>query len=91
MRTDGPIKNAVNTGSLLASNLVKQGFGIARHNLGIGADILTWAAFSNEFAEANSKYFYNDEGRFGPPRRDALDTAKCKRLVEAVDALLATQ
>ncbi|MAI46561.1 MAG: SDR family NAD(P)-dependent oxidoreductase [Hyphomicrobiaceae bacterium TMED74] len=89
MRTDGPIMIAVNPGSLLASKMVKQGFGVAGHDLGIGAGILTRAALSDEFAEANGKYFDNDEGRFGPPHRDALDAAKCKQLVEALDALLA--
>ena len=88
-RTDGPIMIAVNPGSLLASKMVKEGFGVAGNDLGIGADILIRAALSDEFADANGKYFHNDVGRFGPPHRDALDAAKCKRLVKGLDALLA--
>ncbi len=87
-RTDGPIFIAVNPGSLLASKMVRQGFGIAGNDLGIGADILTRAALSEEFADANGKYFDNDAGRFNSPHADALDPRKCGQFVEAIDALL---
>lgn len=80
---------AVNPGSLLASKMVKEGFGVAGNDLGIGADILTRAALSEEFAGANGLYFDNDEGRFGPPHRDALDAAQCDNLVRVVEAVLA--
>ncbi|MGI9409474.1 MAG: SDR family NAD(P)-dependent oxidoreductase, partial [Hyphomicrobiaceae bacterium] len=88
-RTDGPILVAVNPGSLLASKMVKEGFGVAGSDLGIGADILTRAALSDEFADANGKYFDNDAGQFGPPHADALDPRKCERVVAAIEQLLA--
>ncbi|MEM7021890.1 MAG: SDR family NAD(P)-dependent oxidoreductase [Pseudomonadota bacterium] len=87
-RTDGPIIVAVNPGSLLASKMVKEGFGVAGNDLGIGADILTRAALSEEFADANGKYFDNDSGRFAPPHRDAVDPRKCQELVQQLDAIL---
>ena len=88
-RADGPVFIAVNPGSLLASKMVREGFGVAGSDLGIGADILTRAALAKEFADANGRYFDNDQGHFGPPHRDALDGAKNKRVVDAIEALLA--
>ena len=53
---DGPIVVAVNPGSLLASKMVKEGFGIAGNDLQIGADILCQAALDDSFADASGKY-----------------------------------
>ncbi len=64
---DGPVCVAVNPGSLLASKMVKEGFGIAGGDLNIGADILVAAALSPDFAKASGQYFDNDSGRFAPP------------------------
>lgn len=88
VRGDGPIMIAVNPGSLLASKMVKEGFGVAGSDLGIGADILARAALSDEFANANGKYFDNDAKRFGPPHQDALNETKCKRVVDAMEEIL---
>jgi len=63
---DGPVIVAVNPGSLLASKMVKEGFGVAGNDLRIGADILRRAALSDEFAEASGRYFDNDSKRFAP-------------------------
>ena len=56
----GPIVIAVNPGSLLASKMVKEAYGIEGSALSIGADILVRAALSDEFAEASGKYYDND-------------------------------
>ena len=61
---DGPVTVAVNPGSLLATNMVRKGFGVAGNDIGIGADILIRAALSDEFADASGRYFDNDAGRF---------------------------
>ncbi len=90
-RTDGPMVIAVNPGSLLASKMVREGFGVAGEDLGIGADILTRAALSEEFYDANGKYFDNDKGRFTAPHADALKTGKCEQLVQVIEALLASE
>lgn len=68
---------AVNPGSLLASKMVKEGFGVEGKDIGIGADILMRAAVSDEFADASARYFDNDIGAFGDPHPDALDDALC--------------
>ncbi|MDD9876983.1 MAG: SDR family NAD(P)-dependent oxidoreductase [Magnetovibrio sp.] len=85
----GPLVVAVNPGSLLGTKMVKDGFGVAGGDVGIGADILVRAALSDEFADASGKYFDNDAGRFGPPHGDALDDAKCAAVVAAIEAALA--
>lgn len=72
-RPDGPVIVAVNPGSLLASKMVKEGFGVAGNDLQIGADILKEAALGAAFADASGKYFDNDAQRFALPHAAALD------------------
>ena len=73
---DGPAVIAVNPGSLLASKMVKEGFGVAGKDIGIGAEILVRAALSDEFGAASGRYFDNDSGRFASPHPDALNPQK---------------
>lgn len=80
---------AVNPGSLLATKMVKEGFGRAGNDIQIGADILVRAALADEFANASGKYFDNDKGRFAPPHPDALDSRKSEKVVDTIEALLA--
>ncbi len=86
---DGPAIIAVNPGSLLASKMVKEGFGIAGKDIRIGADILVRAALSDEFAAASGQYFDNDAGQFAPPHRDALDARKSEEIVQVIKTVLA--
>ncbi|MEO1159950.1 MAG: oxidoreductase, partial [Pseudomonadota bacterium] len=86
---DGPVIVAVNPGSLLASKMVQEGFGVAGNDLSIGADILARAALSDEFATASGKYFDNDAGRFGDPHPDALDPEKSGKLMSVMEDVLA--
>ncbi|MGI9612700.1 MAG: SDR family NAD(P)-dependent oxidoreductase [Acidimicrobiales bacterium] len=85
---DGPAIIAVNPGSLLATKMVKEGYGIAGNDIRIGADILTRASLSDEFADATGRYFDNDAGRFGQPHPDALDPNKNAAIVAAIDDVL---
>jgi len=86
---NGLVFVAVNPGSLLASKMVKDGFGVAGGDLGIGAAILRRAALSDDFAAATGRYFDNDAGRFGSPHSDALDEGRCNEVVRAIEAVLA--
>ncbi len=86
---NGPAVIAVNPGSLLASKMVKEGFGIAGNDISIGADILIRAALSDEFKTASGKYFDNDSGRFASPHPDALNQEKSKEVVQTIEAVLA--
>ena len=85
---DGPVIVAVNPASFLGSKMVKEAYGQAGKDLGIGADILARAATSDEFASASGKYFDNDRGAFASPHPDALDQGLNSQLVECLDALL---
>ena len=79
---------SVNPASMLGSKMVKQAYGVDGADLGIGADILTRAALSDEFADANGKYYDNDSGRFAAPHPAAQDLEQCARLTEAVQAIV---
>ena len=81
---DGPAVISVNPGSLLASKMVKEGFGIAGSDLRIGADILIQAALSEEFSEASGLYFDNDSGRFAQPNSAALDPAQIATVMNSI-------
>lgn len=85
----GPAVIAVNPGSLLASKMVKEGFGVAGADIGIGADILVRAALTDEFADASGQYYDNDNRRFASPHPDALDPTKSQDVVGAIEAALA--
>ncbi|GAD56443.1 SDR family NAD(P)-dependent oxidoreductase [Limimaricola cinnabarinus] len=86
---DGPAFIAVNPGSLLASKMVKEGFGVAGNDLSIGADILGRAALSDEFADASGRYFDNDSGRFAQPHPAAGDKGQVAAIMEAIRELVA--
>ncbi|KHF24983.1 short-chain dehydrogenase [Solemya velum gill symbiont] len=85
---DGPVIIAVNPGSLLATKMVKEGFGMAGNDIRIGADILVRAALEDEFASASGQYFDNDSGQFAPPHPDALDRQKTETIVHAIEETL---
>lgn len=68
--------------------MVKEGFGVAGRDLGIGAGILVRAALAEEFAGASGKYFDNDSGRFADPYPDALDPRKTEAVVRAIEDTL---
>jgi NAD(P)-dependent dehydrogenase (short-subunit alcohol dehydrogenase family) len=84
---DGPVVVAVNPGSLLGTKMVREGFGTAGNDVGIGADILVRAALSDEFADATGRYYDNDARAFGPPHPDADDVAKADAILGAVDEM----
>ncbi|AKO99046.1 Short-chain dehydrogenase with variable specificity (plasmid) [Marinovum algicola DG 898] len=86
---DGPVTVAVNPGSLLATKMVKQGFGVAGNDIGIGADILSRAALSADFAKASGLYFDNDSGRFAAPHSAAADKTKAAAVVAAIEKRIA--
>jgi len=86
---DGPVIVAVNPGSLLATKMVKEGFGVAGNDIRIGADILVRAALSEDFATAHGQYFDNDAGRFASPHPDALEDRTSAEILHVIKAVLA--
>ena len=87
-KENGLVFVAVNPGSLLATKMVKEGFGMAGKDIRIGSDILVRAALSDEFAEASGLYFDNDKGQFTSPHPDALDPHKCQEVIGVIEAVL---
>ncbi len=84
----GPVSVAVNPGSLLATKMVREGFGTLGNDLSIGVNILIRAALSDEFASASGRYFDNDSGQFAAPHSDAANAEIVSSVVAIVDAHL---
>lgn len=86
----GQVAVAVNPGSLLASKMVREGFGVPGKDVDIGARILVRAALEDDFdSAATGRYWDNDAGRFADPHSDALDPAKVATVVRVIDDCLA--
>ncbi len=81
---DGPVFVAVNPGSLLASKMVRDGFGVAGKDLNIGADILVEAALGDRFSDASGAYFDNDSRAFADPDRAALDASHSAEVMSVI-------
>ncbi len=88
LQNNGPVVIAVNPGSLLATKMVKEGFGVAGHDITIGSQILTRLSLEDEFATASGKYFDNDKQQFSSPHPDALNHQKSHEVVEAIESIL---
>lgn len=80
----GPIIIAVNPGSLLASKMVKEGFGVAGNDLRIGADILCKLALDDTFSNATGQYWDNDSERFAP-----VDGSQTTEVMDTIERLIA--
>ncbi|MEM9432821.1 MAG: SDR family NAD(P)-dependent oxidoreductase [Pseudomonadota bacterium] len=70
----GPVFLAVNPGSLLASKMVKEGFGVVGNDLQIGADILCRLALEDAFGNASGTYWDNDAGQFAQVNMSGAET-----------------
>lgn len=81
--SDGPIFLSVNPGSLLASKMVKEGFGVAGSDLGIGASILCRLALEPEFGEYSGRYWDNDARGFGD-----VDLSQADEVVSTIEAMV---
>lgn len=89
-RPEGPVIISVNPGSLLATNMVREGFGIAGNDVSVGADILVEAATGSSFADATGKYYDNDIGGFNNPHPACLDQDQAKAVMLAIGETTAT-
>lgn len=84
----GPLIVAINPASLLGSKMVKEAYGIAGGDLTVGSDVLVEAALSPRFADANGRYYDNDNRQFADPHPDALSAHKNAALVQALEQAL---
>lgn len=88
-QVDSPLLIAVNPGSLLASKMVKQGFGVAGNDISIGADILIELALGDEACAHHGQYFDNDAGHYAAAQVDGNDANKQQALMTVMHELLA--
>jgi NAD(P)-dependent dehydrogenase (short-subunit alcohol dehydrogenase family) len=79
---------SVNPGSLLATKMVKDGFGVAGNDVEQGSDILIRASLSEEFSGKHGQYFDNDAGEFALPHPDALDEVKNQQTIAAMEQII---
>jgi NAD(P)-dependent dehydrogenase (short-subunit alcohol dehydrogenase family) len=84
----GPLMISVNPGSLLATKMVTEGFGVAGKDVNQGADILVSLAMDESHRKHHGEYFDNDRGAYGKPHRDANDAQKTALLMAAMDDML---
>lgn len=87
-QTEAPVMVAVNPGSLLASKMVREGFGVAGNDMSIGADVLVDAALGEQFAGASGAYFDNDSGAFANPHAAALDKGHVADVMNTIRGLI---
>lgn len=87
-KDNGPVFISVNPGSLLATKMVKEGFGMAGHDIQIGVDILIRLALDEAFTSKSGQYYDNDKGGFNKPHADALNPQKCEQAVKAIESVL---
>ena len=85
---NGPAVIAVNPGSLLASKMVKEGFGVTGSDLRIGADILCRLALDPDHAGDSGKYWDNNAGRFAAPDAAAADPRQVSDVMAAIQSLI---
>ena len=88
LKENGPIVFAVNPGSLLATKMVKEGFGMPGKDINIGANILARLALDAEFSNAFGQYFDNDVGQLTSPHPDCLNAQKCDGVIRAIEIVL---
>ncbi len=78
---------SVNPKSFLGSKMVQIAYNTKGYSLKFGSDILVKAALSHEFANANGKYFDNDNGVFATPHPFATIKANQENLMNFLDKL----
>jgi NAD(P)-dependent dehydrogenase (short-subunit alcohol dehydrogenase family) len=86
---DGPCIAAVNPGSLLATKMVKEGFGIEGNDVNVGADILVRFVNEPEYSKRTGEYFDNDSGRFAPIHEAATNDRFIGELIKELDRIIA--
>ncbi len=79
---------AVNPGSLLNTNMVKEAYGHHWSPADKGADILYELAVSDKHQDSNGKYFDNDQGIFSDAHQDAYDQEKINVLLSETEKIL---
>lgn len=78
---------SLNPGSLLATKMVQEGFGIAGNQVDRGAVLVADAAVGESFAGVTGKYFDNDSERFANPLPQASNPQYQAKLLATLEAI----
>lgn len=81
---------AINPGSLLATKMVQQGFGVSGSDTGPAVALLVSAAVGKAFEKANGSYFDNDIGELSHAHPEAYLLKQQQQLIEFLE-WMATQ
>ncbi|MFK8008761.1 MAG: SDR family NAD(P)-dependent oxidoreductase [Saprospiraceae bacterium] len=79
---------AVNPGSLLNTNMVKEAYGKFWSSADKGANILYDLAVDEKYKNDSGKYFDNDRGSFGEAHADAYEETAINQLIKTTDGFL---
>lgn len=90
LNSENPTCISVNPGSLLASKMVKEGFGVAGSDLSIGADIITKIALSPAMVEHNGQYFDNDQGYFVENTLSNAEQIMAAKIIDTMQLIINT-
>jgi len=80
--------SSVNPGSLLNTNMVKEGWGFHRSSADKGRDILYDLAVAEKYRNASGKYFDNDRGDFGAIHPAGDNDAAIQTLIKKTNELV---
>lgn len=80
---------AVNPGSLLNTKMVQEAYGQHWDSAEKGANILYDLALQDTYSKNSGHYFDNDSGIFSKAHPDAYDAEKIKKLITAVNQIIA--
>lgn len=81
---------AVNPGSLLNTNMVKEAYGKFWSSADKGANILYDLAVGTDHEGVSGKYFDNDRGSYGEAHADAYDESEINELIATTEKALAS-
>lgn len=79
---------AVNPGSFLNTNMVKEAYGQSWAPAEKGADILYDLAINEEHRAMSGRYFDNDNGTYANAHQDAYDQALIEKLIEITNKII---
>lgn len=79
---------AVNPGSLLNTNMVKEAYGHHWSSADKGANILVELALADKYSESSGKYFDNDKGSFNTAHSDAYNKKKINQLIFETEKII---
>ncbi|MCH4886424.1 SDR family NAD(P)-dependent oxidoreductase [Acidaminobacter sp. JC074] len=85
---ESPIMIALNPKSFLGSKMVHKAYGTKGYDLSIGGKVLCKASLSDEFSDANGKYYDNDIEMFSSPHPQTFDLEVRDTLTKTLNNLI---